>query len=736
MGRQKHWIIALFLLASGIPVPAVASTANFSSFDLWPAPGDPNYFVIPSTEGLYKFQYSIGLSNVFLYRPLEVRTTSGGRLRSSVDISLGHFLSVAYGLTDRWQLAASIPYFSYARFESPTTTTSTGLATVRVLGDLRITSKYRLLDLAKHRWGLAFRPFVTIPLGAKTKYLGDNKVAGGGQFITDFLITPRIMTSLSVGGEVHERVLVNNIDFQHRLLSTLGLSAMLGKKITASIESSVHTALKKFFSDKDSTPVEVMGGAQYKVGKSGLILGAGAGSCIICGAKGAKIRGVVEAKYLDSRAQHIAHRKRDVAMRHITLGVEVPKDQYTEVLLHYELNCPNDPEQYDSTQHDAACPKYYDLVQRIKLVGGDPEQAFAVVILDLKEKCPANPEDYRADRDDPACPKFFDLRHQAIEESIVTLDEDQRFAMAFVEVQSICPQNPDDFDALTHDQSCEKYFDLRQNIVVLARDLERVKMSEIDLAMTGLQCPDSEDAFDGTVHDDGCDKVFVLRNELSVLQTRNDVEVFNEWVLASREQCPMDEENYSPDVDSASCESFYELRHVTVESAPMTWVLASAQQKDEDKDGIPDLFDSCPTEAEDKNGVADQDGCPESGIQFTRDEIWTSSPIEFGFNRISLSSSGYEVIRNLSEALYRHPEIKGIEIIGHTDNIGSDSINEKVSRRRAETVIQQLIYRGVPNWIKLTALAQGEKHPIAPNTSARGRQRNRRVIFKIVSDSE
>jgi len=67
---------------------------------------------------------------------------------------------------------------------------------------------------------------------------------------------------------------------------------------------------------------------------------------------------------------------------------------------------------------------------------------------------------------------------------------------------------------------------------------------------------------------------------------------------------------------------------------------------------------------------------------------------------------------------------------GHTDSIGSDATNEELSYRRAQTVHDYLIERGVPAE-KIRAVGYGKSRPVADNTTAEGRANNRRVEIII-----
>ena len=79
--------------------------------------------------------------------------------------------------------------------------------------------------------------------------------------------------------------------------------------------------------------------------------------------------------------------------------------------------------------------------------------------------------------------------------------------------------------------------------------------------------------------------------------------------------------------------------------------------------------------------------------------------------------------------LKKYPELV-IEVAGHTDNRGSKPHNLALSQRRAETVMNYLKEHGVTN--RMTAKGYGPEDPLADNSTADGRQQNRRVGLRIV----
>jgi len=70
-------------------------------------------------------------------------------------------------------------------------------------------------------------------------------------------------------------------------------------------------------------------------------------------------------------------------------------------------------------------------------------------------------------------------------------------------------------------------------------------------------------------------------------------------------------------------------------------------------------------------------------------------------------------------------------VTGHTDSVGSDAYNKKLSDRRAHSVVDYLIQQGVPRASFVSVSGLGESQPVADNKTADGRAMNRRTEIKI-----
>ncbi len=147
---------------------------------------------------------------------------------------------------------------------------------------------------------------------------------------------------------------------------------------------------------------------------------------------------------------------------------------------------------------------------------------------------------------------------------------------------------------------------------------------------------------------------------------------------------------------------------------------------DSDGDGVPDYRDKCPgTPA----GVkVDADGC--GVIDRIVNEI-LGGDITFAFGKADLTAQGKVALdRIAAEIMSQDNFVQSVKVTGHTDSVGSDSYNQKLSERRAASVASYLISKGV-SATKVVQEGRGEKQPIADNATKEGRAKNRRVEIDI-----
>jgi outer membrane protein OmpA-like peptidoglycan-associated protein len=165
-----------------------------------------------------------------------------------------------------------------------------------------------------------------------------------------------------------------------------------------------------------------------------------------------------------------------------------------------------------------------------------------------------------------------------------------------------------------------------------------------------------------------------------------------------------------------------------------------APDPDNDGDGIMDKDDKCPgtddTVASGKNtketfnGYKDDDGCPDKKPMPKLEKKGAKlilKGVNFESGSASLTQESYKILNNVVPGLVDNKEVE-IEIRGYTDSQGSAVSNQRLSERRANTVMQYLISKGVEA-ARLKAVGYGEKDPVASNRTAAGRAQNRRIEF-------
>lgn len=104
----------------------------------------------------------------------------------------------------------------------------------------------------------------------------------------------------------------------------------------------------------------------------------------------------------------------------------------------------------------------------------------------------------------------------------------------------------------------------------------------------------------------------------------------------------------------------------------------------------------------------------------------------FAFNKYNLKPDARERLAKISGIILAYPDLK-LQIEGHTDSIGSDEYNQTLSEKRADSVRAYLISSGVsPDHISAQGLGKGD--PVADNSTAAGRQLNRRVDMIVSGD--
>ena len=116
-------------------------------------------------------------------------------------------------------------------------------------------------------------------------------------------------------------------------------------------------------------------------------------------------------------------------------------------------------------------------------------------------------------------------------------------------------------------------------------------------------------------------------------------------------------------------------------------------------------------------------------VPVKKGEVFIVRNLFFATNKTRILSRSEEALNDLYMYMARNPQVR-IKIVGHTDSVGKDEANQKLSDGRANEVMKDLIERGI-SADRLQAEGRGETQPIDTNDTEEGRQNNRRVEIEI-----
>lgn len=121
------------------------------------------------------------------------------------------------------------------------------------------------------------------------------------------------------------------------------------------------------------------------------------------------------------------------------------------------------------------------------------------------------------------------------------------------------------------------------------------------------------------------------------------------------------------------------------------------------------------------------DGTP---LPITANKVTFNADTFFDFDKSNLKPEGRAVLDQIAEQV-THLTLESLISVGHTDSIGTQAYNQKLSERRAATVKNYLVNKGIPAE-QIIASGRGELQPVADNRTREGRAQNRRVDIEMV----
>ncbi|MBN2800368.1 MAG: OmpA family protein [Deltaproteobacteria bacterium] len=315
-------------------------------------------------------------------------------------------------------------------------------------------------------------------------------------------------------------------------------------------------------------------------------------------------------------------------------------------------------------------------------------------IPDVVDRCPDEPEDYDGVDDEDGC-RDIDPNGDEDGDGIINIDDG-------------CMEEPEDFDGhddedgcpeTSEDQDGDGYIDVKDG------------------------CPAEPEDFDGYQDADGCP----------------DLDDDADGIKDMRDRCPRipedldgwEDEDGCPDPDN-DMDGIPD-DHDACPNQPGERLRDGCPEVDRDHDGIADELDACPDQPETVNAYLDEDGCPDtppSRVHVTRTRIEINEVVQFASGSAQLLEVSYPLLDDVAQVL-KDASAMRVRIEGHTDSQGSDTFNQTLSEKRAASVRDYLVSRGVEA-NRLESAGLGETQPLDTNRTPEGRAANRRVEFHIL----
>src|SRR4029077_17087034 len=137
---------------------------------------------------------------------------------------------------------------------------------------------------------------------------------------------------------------------------------------------------------------------------------------------------------------------------------------------------------------------------------------------------------------------------------------------------------------------------------------------------------------------------------------------------------------------------------------------------------------------ETKNGYQDDDGCPDEVPATVKKFTGVVKGINFRRNSADIKASSFPLLKEAVSVFKEYPALR-VEISGHTSDEGKRDFNMKLSRKRAEAVKLFLVSAGVDE-SRVGTVGYGHEKPIADNETKEGKEKNRRIEFRLLGTEE
>ncbi len=252
-------VLGLLLVSSS----SYAMSTSFSVNTFEPTVDDSDYFQIYGSETMLQRNFHVGFFLDYAHHPYEFGNPNFDRVSGVVDHLLTGNVVGSYGIFDWMSAGLVIPVYFYEGISS----SLLGLnENNTALGDVKLVLKFRLLDLEKHRVGIAIVPMLSFPSSTDAgAFLGNGSFSGGAKVVVDGRIGDRVSLALNLGYNARDRIVdVGGNDIDDEFFAGLGISVEVIKyKLRAIVEGLSGTVVHDFYSEARTVPVEARLGFRY-----------------------------------------------------------------------------------------------------------------------------------------------------------------------------------------------------------------------------------------------------------------------------------------------------------------------------------------------------------------------------------------------------------------------------------------------------------------------------------------
>lgn len=360
--------VSLFLLFVSQIAEAVSS---FDVLGFRPSPDLGGYLSVLDSRTHERRRYNLHFFLEYENRPLQL-TTGTTRVDGIIDNLLVGHLGGAVGILRWLEVGADIPTVFVNKQRGKTGVNASA-------GDVHLFTKFRVWDIERHKVGVAAAPFINLPSGSTSDFVGNGNVSGGVKLAAEFHPTEKLNLALNLGVLIRERVVRFGTEANNSMTAGIGMDVQLFRYWYSILEITGMTPFDDFLKRSVSSPTEVDVGVRHFF-KNGLVLTVGGGAGILNGVGSSRFKGFASLGFQDFRSPHVS------------LSKEAKIAQ--EVVEIYELfdRCPIDVGRYRVSIDDRRCTEIYELQQ-------------------IAEACPEQGS-FNVQKDNPTCLTVYALEQR------------------------------------------------------------------------------------------------------------------------------------------------------------------------------------------------------------------------------------------------------------------------------------------------------------------------------------